>query len=87
MTVRFTWKRGALYELRSEPGVVDYLEAMGASVVDDANDTLPEGEGYRMSSRQGRKRPQGRWAVRVYTASTHAKRSNAVHNTLTRLVN
>ena len=85
--VRLKWNRKAMYELRSAPQLVDYLEAMGALVRDEANQTLPEGVGYRMSSGQGRRNPQGRWAVRVFTSSDHAKRSNAVHNTLLRLLN
>lgn len=82
--VRVKVKRGALYELRRDPAVIAFLEGKGEMVVDSANETLPEKVGYRMSSSQGRKNPQGRWAVRVYTSSNHAKHSNAVHNTLIR---
>lgn len=84
--VRVKFNRGAFYDLRRAPKVIDFLEAAGQSMVDDANDTLDERVGYRMSSSQGRKRPQGRWAVRVFTSSDHAKRSNAQHNTLLRLL-
>ena len=84
--IRIKFKRGAFFELRRAPKVIDFLEAAGQSIVDDANATLDEGVGYRMSSSQGRKRPQGRWAVRVFTSSDHAKRSNAKHNTLLRLL-
>lgn len=84
--VRLKFKRQAFYDLRRASGVVDFLESEGKSLVDDANGTLPERVGYRMSSSQGAKRPQGRWAVRVYTSSNHAKASNAKHNTLMKLL-
>lgn len=92
------YKMSGWYEMRRLPGVVSILEAKGKAIMDAANSTLPEGEGYRMSSSQGQKGPrppgsrgsgkgyQGRWAVRVYTASHHAKRSNARRNTLVRLL-
>jgi hypothetical protein len=83
-TVRVKINNQAMYDLRRSPAVVGFLEGKGELVVDAANESLPEGEGYRMSSSQGRKNPQGRWAVRVYTSSNHAKRSNAIHNTLLR---
>lgn len=85
--VRLKIKTGAMYELRRAPGVVGFLEGKGELVADAANQTLPEGEGYRMSSSQGQRRPYGRWAVRVFTSSNHAKHSNAVHNTLLQALN
>jgi hypothetical protein len=85
-SVRLKFNRKAFYNLRSAPKVVDFLEAAGENLVSEANATLNEGVGYRMSSGQGRKRPQGRWAVRVFTSSNHAKNSNAIHNTLVRLL-
>lgn len=86
-SVQMKYRPGALYDLRRLAQVVDLLETKGQSITDDANQTLDEGEGYRLSSRQGRRRPQGRWAVRIYTASPHARYSNAKHNTLVRLLN
>lgn len=84
--VRLKFNRNAMYQLRSAPDVRRFLEAMGSEIRDSANETLDEGVGYQLSSSQGRKRPQGRWAVRVYTSSNHAKRSNAIHNTLLRVL-
>lgn len=93
------YKLSGWYDVRRMPKLVELLESEGKRIVDAANATLPEGEGYMMSSSQGRKGPrpknskgrgkgyQGRWAVRVYTASNHAKRSNAVHQTLVNLLN
>lgn len=85
--VQFKYRRGAQYDLRRLPALVSHLESVGQRILDDANRTLEEGEGYRLSSKQGKRNPQGRWAVRIYTASRHAKHSNAVHNTLVRLLN
>lgn len=89
-------KRGALFRLRNDPAVVEFLEAMGVMVRDKANNTLTEGGkakpgtpspgGYRMSSSPGINYPYGHHTVNVYTASNHAKRSNAVHDTLYRIV-
>lgn len=84
--IRFKTDIAGFYDVRRMPKLIDLLESHGKSIMDGANDTLPEGEGYRMSSGQGRKKPQGRWAVRVYTASNHAKASNARRNTLVSLL-
>lgn len=92
---RIKYRPGAFFEIRTLPGVAAALEAHGRRITDAANATLAEGVGYRMSSRKGRKGPsptgrgkgfQGRWAVRVWTSSNHAKYSNAKHNTLVRLL-
>lgn len=74
------------YRLRSDPRVIAELERRGRRVLDAANDTMPDGDGYAMSSFQGRKKPQGRWFVQIYTRSNHAKRSNAKNNTLLRVI-
>jgi hypothetical protein len=78
------WNNRAFYQLRSSPAVVEELERRGRRVMNAANDTLKEKQGYRMSSFQGKRKPQGRWFVNVYTSSNHAKRSNAIRNTLLR---
>lgn len=80
--VRLKFKRNGMYDIRRSPGVIGFLEGKGELVVDAANETLDERKGYRMSSSQGARRPYGRWAVRVFTSSNHAKRSNAIRNTL-----
>jgi len=81
--VRFRPNIPGFYDARRMPTLITLLESHGKRMMDAANDSLPEREGYEMSSGQGRKRPQGRWAVRVYTVTNHAKRSNAANNTLT----
>lgn len=83
--MQFKWRNKGFHELRSHPNLVADLERRGRRITDDANATLREGRGYRMSSFQGRRKPYGRWFVQVYTSSDHAKRSNAKHNTLQRL--
>jgi hypothetical protein len=80
------WKNRSFYDLRRDPAVIGELESRGQAILDAANATLPENRGYRMSSFQGARKPQGRWFVQVYTASNHAKRSNAVHNTLLKVM-
>lgn len=80
------WRPGCFYDLRRQPGVIAALENHGRHIAAQANSTLKEGSGYRVGSRQGAKKPRGRWRVTVYTASTHAKRSNARHNTLIKLL-
>ncbi len=79
------WKDSGFYKIRSAPGVIADLEQRGRRVLDAANDTLAEKRGYRMSSFQGKRKPYGRWFVQVYTSSNHAKRSNAIRNTLLRV--
>lgn len=87
MTTRIKFRNAAFYELRRHPNVIRELERRGRQIVDAANATLPEGVGYKMSSFQGKRKPYGRWFVQVYTASNHAKRSAAKHNTLIRVLN
>lgn len=87
MKVRFKWNDNSFYRIRSAPKVIDALENIGRHIVKNANDSLPERRGYRMSSRQGARRPYGRWQVHVYTSSDHAKRSEAVNHTLLQVLN
>jgi hypothetical protein len=84
--VRVVFKRGSRFQIRNSPKVVQYLETVGTMLMDDANATLPENEGYRMSSSKGINYPYGRWMVNVYTSSNHAKNSNAKNQTLLRML-
>jgi hypothetical protein len=72
---------GALYRLRSEPGVVADLERRAQAILAACGGTEA---GYAVGSEQGARRPQGRWRVAVYTRTNEAKRDNAVNNTLIR---
>ena len=87
MRLNIKWRDNGFYKLRSDRRVIAELERRGRQIMDAANQTLPEGQGYRMSSFQGARKPFGRWFVQVYASSNHAKRSNAVHNTLIRVLN
>jgi hypothetical protein len=80
------WRNRSFYDLRRDPAVVRELESRGRRVVHAANRTLREKSGYRMSSFQGARKPQGRWFVNIYAASNHAKRSNAKNNTLLKVM-
>lgn len=84
--VRFKFTPTGAYQIRSAPGVVAFLEGHGERVLSEANKALPTGSGYKMSSKQGKRRPHGRWAVRVYTATNEAKRDSAANNTLFRIL-
>lgn len=80
MAVRFKWNIPGFYQLRSEPGVVAYLETYAQQVADRANEM---GQGtYAVGSVQGMKRPQGRWRTSVITADARAMANNAKNNTL-----
>lgn len=76
------WKRGAFYKLRSEPGVQQALQELATQVAARANQMAGTPGGFKTSSLQGAKRPQGRWRTTVITATAVAMRKNAKHNTL-----
>lgn len=99
-SIKLNWKNRSFYDLRRDPAVVRDLERRGRKIAAEANKTLAENSirsrvkarrvervGYRVSTFQGKKKPQGRWFVQVYTASNHAKHSEAKHNTLVRVLN
>lgn len=75
-----------LAALRSDPGVASLIEGIASGWVGEANGTLPEGVGYRMAVHDGDSRRGPYMVTRVFTASRHAKHSNAVHNTLAGIV-
>ncbi|WP_306365442.1 hypothetical protein [Nocardia sp. CC227C] len=81
MPIRVRHNIAGYYALRSEPGVVADLEARGQRVLAAAGG---EAAGYGMDSRQGAKRPQGRWRVSVVTNTPEAMLDNAENNTLLR---
>ncbi|WP_425729523.1 hypothetical protein [Gordonia sp. DT219] len=80
--MRIEWNRNGLYELRSDPALVAMEEAEAQKVADRAN-SMGKGT-FAVGSRQGMKRPQGRWRTTVVTADAKAMASNAKHNILVR---
>ncbi|WP_432678071.1 hypothetical protein ACRAJ3_25290 [Rhodococcus pyridinivorans] len=78
MAGRFQWRPGALYEIRRLPGVQAEVERHASRIATAA------GAGFSWSSRQGAKRPQGRWRAIVYPDTWAARRRNATQNTLVR---
>lgn len=86
--VTIKWKTGALRGIRygdTAPKVRDVLESWAGRIAAACNQTVDE-DGYKTSSRPGRRNPQGRWRTTVITANAEAMRSNAKHNTLTRVL-
>ncbi len=80
--VRFEWLPNALYEMRSDPALVAAEEALAQQIADTAN---AAGKGtFAVGSRQGMRRPQGRWRTTVVTADAKAMASDRKHNILVR---
>jgi hypothetical protein len=82
MTIKVKHKVGGYYKVRSSGGVQAFLEGAAESVASRANAQLAGGKGFLTSSRQGAKRPQGRWRTSVAAVSPYAKRANAKRNIL-----
>ncbi|QRY43177.1 hypothetical protein JVX93_21775 [Mycolicibacterium boenickei] len=89
MTIRVKHKVGGYYKLRSSGGVRVFLEGAAENVAARANAQLKGkgGKGFVAASRQGAKRPQGRWRTSVAAVSPYAKRANAKRNILIRALN
>lgn len=81
--IRIKWNHGALYRIRSAPKVVDELDDWAGKVASRAN-RMGKIDGYKTSSRQGARRPQGRWRTTVITANAKAMVDNMSNNTLTK---
>jgi hypothetical protein len=80
--VDIKWNVGGWPMLRSEPGVRKALESLAEDIAADANKAAGLTDGFKTSSRQGARRPQGRWRTTVITATAMAMRKNAKHQTL-----
>ena len=82
--VRLEFHVDGFYDLRRDSGVVSMLDEKAQQVADSANEM---GKGtYAVGSRQGEKRPQGRWRASVVTADATAIAHNAKHHILARAV-
>ena len=83
--MKIKWQKDALYDVRRLPTVVDMLEGIARGIAERANDTAGLGDGgYMTGSRQGARRPYGRWRTSVVTASAAAMIDNGENNTLLR---
>lgn len=83
--MKFKVNKKGFYDVRRMPRLVDLLEEKAEKVAAEANSSLRnpgEAENYRTGSRQGARRPQGRWRTSVFTATEYAKRADAKHNHL-----
>lgn len=87
-TIRVKHKIGGYYKLRSAGGVQAYLEGAAENIAARANAQLngKGGKGFVAASRQGAKRPQGRWRTSVAAVSPYAQRANAKRNVLLKVL-
>ncbi|DAZ89949.1 Uncharacterised protein [Mycobacteroides abscessus subsp. abscessus] len=79
--IRIQHKVNGYYKIRAAPGVKGDLERRAAGIAAAANAESGTG-GFKTSSMQGVKRPQGRWRTTVIPTTFKAIRHNARHNTL-----
>ncbi|MGB3602716.1 MAG: hypothetical protein WBA38_04090 [Gordonia sp. (in: high G+C Gram-positive bacteria)] len=82
--MKVVFNKDAFYEVRSLPGVVALVESKAEAMAAEAN-SIGKGT-YATGSRQGLRRPQGRWRASVVTADARAQIDNARHNTLARVL-
>lgn len=80
--VRIDWNKEGLFDVRRDPALVAAERDMAQKIAERAN-RMGKGT-FMVGSRQGEKRPQGRWRTTVFTADAKAMASNAKHNILIR---
>lgn len=80
-SIRVSHRMQGYYQLRSAPGVVMELERRAKRIADACNREA-DTDGFRTSSRQGARRPMGRWRTTVITATRKAMLHNAKTNAL-----
>ena len=85
-TMKIKYRKDALYDIRRMPKVIALLEDISGKIADRANEQLDE-EGYFTGSRQGARKPYGRWRTSVVTGTGEAMRDDAKNNTLLRELN
>jgi hypothetical protein len=77
------WRKNAFYDLRRTREVRELLEGISSEVMRDANASKHDGGAtYDVGSRQGRRRPFGRWRTSVVTSNFKAFLEEGRHNTL-----
>ncbi|WP_155295527.1 hypothetical protein [Rhodococcoides fascians] len=70
----------AFYDVRRSPRVVAEVDSIAA------NGAAKAGPGFSWHSQQGRRAPQGRWRSIIFPATFEARRRNARHNVLVRVL-
>lgn len=83
---RLVWNMDAFYQLRSSRPIQKKLESVAKKVAKAANSSaqLDDNKNYVVGSRQGSRRPAGRWRASVVTASGAAMKDNAKNHRLLR---
>lgn len=76
--MKIKWHTQGFYDLRRDARVQNYLNSEAHKVASRA------GEGFEVDSKQGEKKPQGRWRATIYAATPKAMNRNAKRNTLLR---
>ena len=88
---RFKPNNRGFYLLRRDPGLIKDVEERAERVARACNAEAATngraGAKYATSSRQGAKKPQGRWRTTVITANYEAMIDNHKNNTLEKCVN
>ncbi|KRQ31351.1 hypothetical protein AOT83_04690 [Mycobacteroides sp. H001] len=79
--VRIVHKVNGYFKIRGASGVRSDLERRASAIAAGANAEAGT-DGFKTSSIQGVKRPQGRWRTTVIPTNFKAIRHNARHNTL-----
>jgi len=81
MARNFKINNQGMYDIRRSPKVKADLERRAAAIAKKANDDSGL-SGYKTSSTQGKKKPQGRWRATVITSDSASAVDNAKHNRL-----
>ena len=82
--MRVKWNNKAFYDIRRAPALVAMEEDLAEGIARRANAQLGEPDGFRTSSRQGARRPQGRWRTSVAAVTLHARKADRKRNILLR---
>lgn len=84
MVKKLKLNKKGFYNVRKAPKLVADLEKRAGRIADKSNEDSGLSDGYRTSSVQGKRKPQGRHRTTVITATAAAKRDNATNNRLVR---
>ena len=81
LKTRIKWRNQGFYDVRRLPSVISMLEGSAERIADAAN-SMSGMDGYLTGSRQGAKKPQGRWHASIVTSTVETMRDNAKHDTI-----